>query len=355
MPLAAASPPSCDTDLVARERLAVWLDAHLPHIGAGPLNIERLAGGATNAVFRIDRGGPPVVLRRPPARPRPDSEKIMRREARILAALADTDVPTPRLFALCEDREVIGAVFVVMEFVEGWLCFGDGIAPPLFAYPAPSRASLAFALIDGIAALARVDHKAQGLGDFGKPEGFLERQVDRWLAQLDSYRALDNYEGRVLPSLGYIADWLRANTPTTYRIGVIHGDYGFANAMFAYDAPARLAAIIDWELSTIGAPLLDLAWCVASFRGEPQAPAYFNPEEFPTRAELIAHYEQRTGEAIENFDYFLVLAMFKRAILLERHYARSLTGAQDAAIGKRMGATVLGLLDAASQIARSAP
>jgi aminoglycoside phosphotransferase (APT) family kinase protein len=345
--------------LVDVGKVQAWLDANIPALGEGPLVVQKIAGGATNAVFLLDRGGEKAVLRRPPRVPRPDSEKVLGREARVLGALNDTDVPAPRLLGLCEDRSVTGVVFYVMSHVEGWVAIeGDKDMPEPFASPGPERDRLAFELIDGIARLANVDYRAVGLEGFGKPDNFLERQVDRWLHQLDIYKTTENYQGRELPGLAYVSDWLRDNRVATPRPGIIHGDYGFANVIFAPGDRARLAAMIDWELSTVGDPLLDLGWVLYTFRSkdDPQGveDAYFNAEHFPTREALAEYYAGKTGLPLDNLTYYLVLAQFKLAVLLERKWAEAAIGRRPKAYGELFGNLVLKLLSNAEKQARAA-
>lgn len=339
------------TDLIDTPKVTAWLDAALPQLGDGPLTARLLTGGATNAVFKIDRGGKPAVLRRPPAALRPDSEKILAREARVLNALNGTDVPRPEFYAACEDRAVNGSQFYVMEFVEGWVALDGEPNPPAFQSH-EQRRKLPFELVSGIARLSNVDYRAVGLEGFGKPENFLARQVDRWLGQLASYKEFEDYEGRPLPGLDVIVGWLRANIPQDGRIGVIHGDYGFANAMFALDAPAKLVAMVDWELSTIGDPLLDLGWLMyarPSEDGEIPVPDISQADDaYPLREELVDHYAQLSGRPVRHLTYYMVLAQFKLLSLLERFYARSLNGKAPAEKGEYFGRLVLDLLRSAS-------
>ena len=269
--------------LVDLVKVAAWMDEHTPEAGSGPLTATRIPGGATNAVFLLDRGGVKSVLRRPPRVPRPDNEKVLAREARVLGALNGSDVPAPRFMGHCADPAVNGTSFYIMSFAEGWVALGGESAfPPAFQQPGPEREKLAYELVDGIIKLANVDYKAVGLDGFGKPDNFLERQVDRWLHQLESYRETDNYQGRDLPGLAYVSAWLKDNLVKTPRAGIIHGDYGFANAIFAYGDKAKLVAMIDWELSTVGDPLLDLGWVTsacarATIRQAPSARATSTP------------------------------------------------------------------------------
>lgn len=343
-----------DSNMLNSGTLEPWLDHALPTLGDGPLNAEILTGGATNIVMRIDRGGPAMVLRRPPLAPRPDSFKVLAREARVLAALNGTAVRKPELIVHCEDESVLGVPFYIMEYVPGWLAMEPAKFPPAFD-PPEIRRQLAFELIGGIAELAKVDYRAVGLEGFGKPEGFLNRQVDRWLFQHASYADSEGYGYRPLPGKDAVVEWLRANTPETPHVGIIHGDYGYPNALFAPEAPAHLAAMIDWELSTIGDPLLDLGWlmyAVPSERSAVRPPELYQDPSYPLREELVDHYAAITGRPVVNLTYYMVLAQFKLAMLLERHYARGLNGRLDREMGEQMGALVLDLLRAASEMTR---
>jgi aminoglycoside phosphotransferase (APT) family kinase protein len=343
-----------DENVRSPDRLAEWLSRHAPQLGDGPVRWTKLTGGATNVVLRIDRGGEPLVLRRPPPVPRPDSVKVLAREARVLGALTGTGVPAPGLIAACDDPEVIGAEFYVMDFVEGWLAMGQDSFPAAFAAP-ETRRGIALELVGGIAKLSNVDYRAVGLESFGKPDGFLQRQVDRWLHQHESYAASEGYGYRPLPDKDAVVAWLRANTPEMPHVGIIHGDYGFPNALFAFEAPAHLAAMIDWELSTIGDPLLDLGWLMyaaPSSRSAVVPPELYHDPAYPDREELVDHYAAITGRPVVNLTYYMVLAQFKLAMLLERHYARGLNGRLDRAMGEQMGALVLDLLRAAAEMTR---
>ncbi len=313
--------------------LTDWLDAHVPQLGNGLLKTAVLSGGTSNVVLTIQRGGAEMVLRRPPAVPPPGAEKGVLREARILSALNDTDVPHPHCYGVCDDPQVIGAPFYVMEMVNGWAPnLRDGKihnTPPFNAMPHIHQ--IPYAIVDGLIALANVDYQAIGLGDYGKPGGFLERQVDRWAGQLASYKDRYGYAGRQLDGFAETERWLRDNVLKDEVRGIIHGDVGTPNMMFAHAPPARLAAMIDWELSTIGDPMLDLGWFTGSMRDE-AAPdvisetALNDPRLFPTRQELARYYCAGTGRDIADFDYFSILAKFKSGCLLEYKVAQAEAG-----------------------------
>lgn len=324
------SHPAALADL---ERLSAWLDVHVPALGDGPLRISQLHGGTSNVILTLDRGAGQMVLRRPPAVPPPGSEKTILREARVLTALNGTKVPHPHCHAFCADTAVIGAPFYVMERVQGWAAeLRDGTIHHRAPFDtAPCEYGIPFAMVDGLIALANTDYRAIGLADFGRAENFLERQVDRWEGQIASYGALYGYAGREIPGFAYLRDWLRANIPDDFRPGLIHGDVGTPNALFAFDRPARLTALIDWELSTIGDPLIDLAWFTNKLRDEEQ-PDAIDPSalyaiaNMPTRQELARYYAAGTGRDMAHFDYYCALALFKGGCILEYKVAQSAAG-----------------------------
>jgi aminoglycoside phosphotransferase (APT) family kinase protein len=327
------SPPSSLDGIVDIKRLTAWLDANIPALGSGPLAAKMIHGGTSNVIVSLNRGGDTMILRRPPAVAPPNSERSVLREARVLEALNGTAVPHPHCFGRCEDATVIGAPFYVMELVPGWAAeLRDehiNHLPPFDQ--APYEYGIAYAMVDGLVALANVDYLAVGLEGFGKPDRFLERQVDRWAGQLASYNELYNYPGRELPGYDVTERWLRANVPSTNHVGIIHGDVGTPNALFAFEPPARLTALIDWELSTIGDPMIDMGWLCSALRDEREPDvcppkALYNVANFPTRQELARYYASGTGRDISNFDYYLVLAMFKAGCILEYKVAQSEAG-----------------------------
>jgi aminoglycoside phosphotransferase (APT) family kinase protein len=322
-------------------RLTAWLDGNIPDLGTGTLKAEIVHGGTSNVIISLNRGGKTMMLRRPPAVPPPGSDKGILREARVLAALNGTDVPHPHCYGVCTDAEVIGAPFYVMQRCDGWAAeLRDGKIYDRAPFDVPPHAAeIPFAMVDGLIALAKVDYRAVGLEGFGKPDNFLERQVDRWEGQIKSYKQLYDYEWRELPGYARLRDWLRANIPSTFKAGIIHGDVGTPNALFTFDSPARLTALIDWELSTIGDPLLDLAWflgglCDERFPGHVPEKALYNITAWPTRQMLMAHYAAGTGRNLADFDYYLLLGMFKSACILEYKVAQAAKGILSEATGR---------------------
>jgi aminoglycoside phosphotransferase (APT) family kinase protein len=346
--------------LVDTVRLTAWLDAHVPELGDGPLEVAWMHGGTSNVIVSLQRGAHAMILRRPPSVPPPKSERTVLREARVLTALNGTAVPHPHCYGSCDDSSVIGAPFYVMELVDGWPAeLRDGRIYHQAPFDrAPYEYGIAYAVVEGLIALANVDYRAIGLADFGRPEGFLDRQVDRWAAQLASYDDLYQYPGRHLPGYDVAAQWLRANVPSDDVTGIIHGDVGTPNMLFAHDRPARLRALIDWELSTIGDPLIDLAWFCKGLRDERDpgtvpSTALYDAANLPTRQELARYYAAGTGRDVSNFDYYLALAMFKSGCILEYKVAQAAVGVLPKETGDFFSRLVLAnFADAATLIAR---
>ena len=332
------------------DRLSSWMDEQgLP---PGPIaDVRALGGGTQNIMLSFRRGGADYVLRHPPAHKRKNSDETMRREARILGALKATAVPHPQLIAACGDVDVLGAAFYLTELVRG--------ANPNVELPAPYvadpswRWALGLAMADGAAAIAAVDYAAAGLGDLGRAEGFLERQVDRWRSQLESYTALPGYSGSAIPRVDAVAAWLEKNRPPQWRPGLMHGDYHLSNVLCALDRPG-LAAIIDWELATIGDPLLDLGWLLASWPGpegeHPRSVGAVPWEGFPTVGDLITRYAERSDRELSALPWYEVLACYKIGIILEGTYARSQAGQADREVGDRLHGITLDLFGRAGEI-----
>jgi aminoglycoside phosphotransferase (APT) family kinase protein len=337
------SPHPIDTDKLAR-----WMDQQ--GLETGPVtDITNLSGGTQNIILAFRRGGRRFVLRRPPPTPRPESNETMRREARVLGALAETDVPHPRLIASCPDENVLGVAFYIMEPVDG---FNPIVGlPPLHAGSPDIRHRMGLALVDGATALGRVDYVAVGLEGFGKPDNYLERQVTRWQSQLDGYSRFQGWPGAGgLPGVDRVSRYLEMNRPATFKPGILHGDYSIGNVMYRNDGP-ELAAIVDWELATIGDPLLDLGWILATWRH----PGAVNLDVlvvepfdgFPTEPELIARYAQNTDRDLSAIQWYVVLACFKLAIILEGTFARASEGRDPMAVGESLHATAAKLFQRA--------
>ena len=314
-------------------------------LGDGPLSdVTELTGGTQNVLVRFTRSDRAYVLRRPPVHKRRNSDETMRREARVLAALAGSDVPHPGLIAAEPDVDVLGAAFYLMEPIDGFNPAG-GLPEPHRSDPAMRR-EMGFSMVDAAAALGRVDHEATGLGDFGRPDGWLERQVDRWRSQLDSYLELDGYPGPDIPGVDRVAAWLDARRPAHFEPGIIHGDLHFANVLVRHDAP-QLAAVVDWELCTIGDPLLDLGHLLATWPGDGPGGVGEGISDLPSKPELVARWAERSARPIDHVDWYHVLAAYRLGIILEGTHARAFAGKAPKEVGDLLHATTVGLFERA--------
>jgi len=345
---AAAAAADAETGLASINfaALADWMQAQ--GLGGGPITRPQLlAGGTQNLIVRFDRGGRDFVLRKAAPTAYANGNETMRREARVLAALANTDVPHARLIAACATDDVLGGAFYLMAPVDGFNV-GTGMPEPHASSPA-LRHAMGLAMVDGLVALRQVDTPAVGLVNFGRTEGFLERQVSRWRSQLDSYARYAGWPGSTaLPEVDAVGLWLEQHRPHHFQPGLQHGDYHLKNVLFRRDGPA-LAAIIDWELSTLGDPMVDLGWLLATWRDPDEAghgsPIVIEPwAGFPTAAELVAHYAQRTGADVSQVPWYRVFAAYKLALLLEGSHARACAGLADAELGRRFHTNARNLL-----------
>ncbi|EKF25605.1 phosphotransferase enzyme family protein [Mycolicibacterium hassiacum DSM 44199] len=305
-------------------RLAAWMDdAGLPGKGE-PLQADFLSGGTQNVIYRIRRGEHVCVLRMPPPDAPADRDKGILREWRIIEALDGTEVPHTAAVAVCTEPAILGRPFYLMGYVDGWspMDLVDRRWPAPFDTDPSARAGLAYQLAEGIALLSKVDWKAKGLHDLGRPDGFHERQVDRWTG------FFERIKGRELDGMDVATEWLRTRRPRDYIPGLMHGDYQFANVMYHHGAPARLAAIVDWEMGTVGDPKLDLGWMVQSWPENTDAPgesemSYVDMRGMPSRSAVVAHYAEVSGRQVDDLDYYVVLAKWKLAIVLEQGYQRA--------------------------------
>jgi aminoglycoside phosphotransferase (APT) family kinase protein len=305
------------------ERLGGWMDAvGLPGTGE-PIEHSFVSGGSQNEIYELRRGDLHCAMRIPPASAPATRDDGIVREWRIIQALDGTDVPHTSAVALCTDTSVMGRTFYLMGFVDGWSPMGltDGWPAP-FDTDLDARKGLAYQLVEGIALLSKVDWQAKGLQDLGRPDGFHERQVDRWTA------FLERIKGRDLPGFDETAAWLRAHGPIDFIPGIMHGDYQFANVMYRDGGPARLAAIVDWEMGTVGDPKLDLGWTVQGWPEDTRSPdaaesSYVDMFEMPSRDQVIAHYSAVSGRQVDDIDYYVILARWKLAVVLEQGFQRS--------------------------------
>lgn len=324
--------------------LSAWLDATLPD-ATGEAVVDQIEGGASNLIYKVERNGKCYALRRPPVVKNDPTSNNMRRELTLLKALGRSDIAHPRLVAACEDESVIGVPFALMEWVDGFT--PKGTLPPGFETPTANR-KMAEELIDALAKVSNADWKAMGLEGFGKPDNFLERQVDRWLSQLERARSRD------LAHLDEVCTWLRAHTPRMQRASLMHGDYQFINVMFGRNLPPRLAAIVDWESATIGDPLLDLGWVLAGWHEEGEIDThatYIDWRSFPPRVEMAERYAAKTALDVSALPFYMTLALFKLAVIMEGWYLRHLKGESKVEGHKAMETAVPGMLKRAAWFA----
>ena len=333
------------TDAVDAAAVAAWMDG--AGLGAGRLeDLRPLPGGTQNVMLRFRRSGRDYVLRRGPRHLRPRSNQNILREITVVSALATTDVPHARLIAACTDPSVLGdAVFYLMEPVDGYNAAVE--LPPRVAADAAERHAMGLHAARALAVLGEVDPSAVGLDGFGKPDGFLERQVSRWIGELSSFSELDGYAGPELPGVDRLASWLEANRPPQGQTGILHGDYHLANVMFTHGGP-EIAAIVDWEMSTVGDPLLDLGALLAVWPEAGDAPDLIGTAlsvagGLPSEHELIAEYARHSSRDLSALDWYAVLAAFKLGIVLEGTNARAQAGMADPATGDRLHAHALAL------------
>lgn len=345
------STPATDLDVIDLGRLAAWMDGE--GLGHGPIeDAELLGGGTQNILVRFRRAGRSYVFRRGPRHLRPRSNDQLRREVQVLSALRGTDVPHPGIIASCLDETVLdGAVFYLMEPIDGFNP-ATGLPEPHASDPA-IRHEMGLQTAEAIARLGNVDHVAVGLGGMGKPEGFLERQVGRWLGELESYSRFEGYPGPDIPGVEEVAAWLTAHLPSGSTTGIVHGDYHLSNVMFSPAGP-ELVAIVDWEMCTIGDPLLDLGWLLATWpdpeRGGGIGSPAFAGGGLPTPAELVARYAERSTRDLSAIDWYTVMACFKLGIVLEGTHARAFAGKAPTEIGDALHATTLLLFERALRI-----
>jgi aminoglycoside phosphotransferase (APT) family kinase protein len=353
----AGSPPIVDTPeeaaaldlapLLVRRPLEAHLDAH--GLGSGAVEAEPVGEGHSNITYVIRRGEDAWVLRRPPRPPLPPSAHDVLREARLLRAV-EGRIRTPRVLLACDDESVIGAPFYVMELVEGDVMTTD--IPAALDEP-EQRRRISEELLDALVEVHAVDWRACGLEGYGKPSGYLERQVRRFTGLWDHNKT------RELPVLDRVTEWLGGHIPEQQAATIVHGDYRLGNTMFAPGAPARLVAIFDWELATIGDPLADLGYFTATWAEPGDAAGYMfrlgavtTREGFPSRAELIAGYEERSRRSMGDVAWYTVLALWKSAVFLEGSYKRLLAGTTDDPFFKLLDKGVPELADRAWEIAR---
>ncbi len=334
--------------LLVLDSLEDFLDRH--GLGEGAIEASPIGEGHSNVTYLIRRGGAEMVLRRPPRPPLPPSAHDVLREARLLRALQDTPARVPRVLAVCDEESVIGCPFYVMELIDGGVIVTE--IPPAIDTPAERR-RISEELIDALVEIHAVDWQAVGLEGFGKPTGYLERQLRRFggLWELNKTREI--------PAVERVGRWLAAHLPESGPATIVHGDFRLGNTIFAPGAPARLAGVLDWEMATIGDPLADVGYLCMMWteRGDPEKGlrealgAVTRREGFPTREELIGLYEQRSGRSMRDLRWYTTLAVWKSVVFMEGNYKRAVAGTTDDPYLKTFGDGVVELAQQAELIA----
>jgi aminoglycoside phosphotransferase (APT) family kinase protein len=299
-----------------------WLGDRLGVDGSQVTISSLAAAGDSNLMFDVTTPGRRWVLRMPPGVKNDRSAHDVLREYRMLVVLDGTPIPHPAPVAACEDPSIAGRPFYVMEHIDGFSP-SQPLEPP-WAGDAEACRSLGPRAAEALADLASVPWRELGLDGFGRPDGFLERQVPRWLRQLEGYKQ------RELDGLDHVARWLLTNRPPDSGPAILHGDYHLRNVMFARRPPAQVVALVDWEMATIGDPLLDLGALLATWSQDGEEVimngSVTHQPGMATRAEIATAYERRRGAAVDHLDYYMALALFKLICILEGSYSRLLRG-----------------------------
>jgi aminoglycoside phosphotransferase (APT) family kinase protein len=335
--------------LIVREPLQEFLDHQ--QLGEGDIEAEPIGEGHSNVTYLIKRGEERFVLRRPPRPPVPPSANDVLRESRVLRGMQQTDVPTPDVLAVCDDESVIGAPFYVMPFIEGEVITFE--MPDELDNPAQRRAT-AFELVETLAQIHDVNWQAVGLDTLAKHSGYLERQVSRFLGLWEYSKT------RELPLVQEVGEWLQANMPDTPQTTIVHGDYRLGNTMFGVTAPAKLIAVFDWEMATLGDPLADLGYMTATWSrpGGGYGTTFdlttvTHSDGFPEREELAERYAEVSGRRVGDLKWYQALAIWKAVVFMEGNYKRAMMGNSDDPYLKGFGEGVVQLAEAAKRITES--
>jgi aminoglycoside phosphotransferase (APT) family kinase protein len=325
-------------DLTALSR---WLDTEHPGLRRGALSGRVIAGGKSNLTYRITDGATTWALRRPPLAHVLPTAHDMVREYRVTSALTGSSVPVADAVALCRDDTVLGAPFYLMAFVDGVVLDKRAVLDRLTRADATRACEQ---LVDTLLGLHEVEPAAVGLDDFGRPDGFLERQLRRWHQQWQAS------ETRPLAELGETIDRLTAALPDQSEPGIVHGDYRLTNVMFAPDLD-RIAAVVDWEMATLGDPLADVGLLAVytdlAQAGDGSMPQMTSADGFLTGREMVARYAESTARSLEHIDWYIALGYFKLAVISEGIHHRYLAGKTVGEGFERFGAAVPTLLQAA--------
>ncbi len=304
--------------------LAAYLRGKLPGSDSA-LTVRQFGGGAANLTYLLDYGTQEYVLRRPPLGPVAASAHDMTREYRVLSVLHQAFPHAPRAFLFCEDEAVIGAPFFVMERRRGVVV--RRTMPAEYDGQPDAARRMSEALVDALAELHAVDYAALGLGDLGRPAGFIDRQIEGWYRRWHAAKTAD------LPDMAAVYAWLKANQPANTQVSLVHNDYKLDNAMLAADDPGRIVAVFDWDMGTLGDPLADLG-ALLTYWSEPADPPYLQATAmmplgdhgFLSRAELAARYAAKSGRSVHDIAFYHALGLFRLTVIVAQIYIRYARG-----------------------------
>lgn len=337
-----------EKDRLDEARLSTWMAANVDGF-AGPISLSKFKGGQSNPTYRVDTPSRSYVLRRQPFGPLLPSAHAVDREFRVIAALHPTGFPVATPYGLCTDRDVIGSMFYVMGLAEGRNLW-DGALP---GCTPGERTGIYHAMIDTLARLHTIDHEAIGLGDYGKPGNYFERQVARWTKQ---YRAS---ETETIPEVDKLIDWLPTTVPAQERVSIVHGDYRIDNMIMAADEP-RVVAVLDWELSTLGDPLADFSYFLMNWVTEPEGRSGIHGLDLaalgiPTIEQAVERYCSATGrEGVPDLNWYFSYNLFRLTGIVQGIKKRIVDGTASSAQAEATAARVPGLAKAAWHFAQLA-
>jgi aminoglycoside phosphotransferase (APT) family kinase protein len=317
------------------------------------VSVSSIRGGGSCEMFRVDRLGQSWVVRRAPLAAVSNTAHQVIREARIMQSLEGTGVPVPTILAIGEDPGILGAPFFVMNYVDGDVVRRNGLPEYLAAEP-DSHRCIGEGLIDTLVALHAVEWRSTTLTELSRPQGFLTRQVDRWMSQLAAYRS------RELDGVDKVATWLAAHQPSDGELTVMHGDYKLDNLIWSAHPPPQVAAVVDFEMTTVGDPLIDLAWALIFWPEEgnmialaaPGSPNGIEANQCQSPADLVERYAAATGRDLSGFDWYQAFSAWKLAIVLEASYTKYRRGESRNPHHEAFGFVVDQLLSRARQFAQ---
>jgi aminoglycoside phosphotransferase (APT) family kinase protein len=340
--------PVPEKDRLDEAKLTAWMAANVADF-EGPITLSRFKGGQSNPTYRIDTPNRAYVLRRQPFGPLLPSAHAVDREYRVIAALHPTGFPVPTPYGLCTDRDVIGAMFYVMGLSEGRSLW-DGSLP---GFAPEDRRAIYHAMIDTLAGLHAIDPERVGLGDYGKPGNYFERQVARWSKQ---YKAS---ETETIPEVDRLIEWLPRTVPAQERVSIVHGDYRIDNMIFAPAEP-RVIAVLDWELSTLGDPLADFSYFLMNWVTEPEGRSGVKGLDYealgiPTLDEAVARYCAKTGrDGLPELNWYFAYNLFRLTGIVQGIKKRIVDGTAASPQAEATAARVPGLAAAAWHFAQLA-